>query len=168
MRAIWQASILVCAFTVVHATDPAFEEGRTLGLLLGATITPRIMLSAVIDQCVARVPEMHQSGVDALANWEKRNKKYEVQAKLLADRLAIKMESDAGKKQTEELVSNTSSLIKVSATRSGQESISRALNGLPQDKQKSACVNMFRGIQEGKMDIPAIQPQAYEIMKKQE
>lgn len=148
----------------VCAADPDAEDGELLGLMLGATITPRTMTSEIVAQCVKRVPKLQNAGEATLARWDRKNAGYEAQASVIAEQLARRLALRVGKSQTSAAVAQTTTRTRETATSAAGEFISKLVDGMPREKQQQRCLNMFAAVDAGKMDIPTNQPSAYKII----
>lgn len=164
MRKLFLLVAVMALSNGVCAADPDVQDGESLGLLLGATITPRTLTSVIVTQCIKRLPEIQNAGEEALGIWDKNNSKYEAQARAIAEKISRKLELKIGKNQTDDLVVQTTSNIRDSASGAAGEFMAKMVDIVPREKQKQTCLNMFAAIKAGKIDIPTNQPSAYKIM----
>src|SRR5882757_3716532 len=157
--------VAILVSPLASSADTPFEEGRRHGLLIAATIVPRLWVETIADECAKREPATSDDGKRTLKEWADRNKQdFETIDKLLQEYRVI-FEREATSQQVDKLRQTTARTVHDTAEPQAREVISQILDTYPRAETTIGCSKMFRAVHQGKYDVRTKQPSAYQLIE---
>jgi hypothetical protein len=143
----------------------AAQDRLSVAELLVASVAARTLVSVSIDECTARFAPLVDPALDAKMEWDARNAPLEERARMLANRLATRVDAATGASGYEAFRKSLLAQAQAEAAGKVRETVTRNLAAKPAAERIGLCRDLVRAVHEGKMDFAVTQPNAYRLIE---